>query len=68
MYIIKNAMKIEKITISLIHSLEAHRMLEYFTGGGGCRVAPKTKKWALNFSMPNNKKVVRPWLVDITGL
>ena len=31
----KEAIKIEKIKISLIHSMKAHRMLVHFTMGGG---------------------------------
>ena len=33
----KEAIKIEKIKISLIHSMKAHRMLENFTMGVGGR-------------------------------
>ena len=40
----KEAIKIEKIKISLIHSMKAHRMLENFTGRGeGHRVSQKRK-------------------------
>ena len=45
----KEAIKIEKLKIILIHILKAHRMLENFTGGG----IPKNEKMGIEFSMPN---------------